>query len=104
MPPIPSISLISKRPPSTCPASRIFVVALMARFAPAATGDLLTPIVGASDIRLGSSGFMIYSGHGQELAEVYTVYLQVNTGIAPIVRKKPPSLIPGPGTPILMPQ
>jgi hypothetical protein len=31
---------------------------LKAGFAPAAIGDLLTPIVGASDIRFGSAGFM----------------------------------------------
>jgi hypothetical protein len=33
-------------------------VPLTARFAPAAMGDLLTPMVGASDILLGSSCFM----------------------------------------------
>src|SRR3954463_12317098 len=85
MPPRPSISWISNRPPSTCPASRILAVALMARVAAAAIGDLLTPIVGASDILLGSSGFMgllLNQGHSRAVGRSIHRYLQVNTGIS----------------------
>jgi hypothetical protein len=60
-------------------------VALKAGFAPAATGDLLTAIVGASDILLGSSGFMgllLIQGHGSAVGRSIHRYLQVNTGIS----------------------